>query len=287
MLMLHDPRCADYGASGHPEQPVRITKTVPFLRETHPDWRWQTPPESVSDETLLLAHTRAHLKRLEEPSDFDPDTAYFPNIATHARRAAASAVAAADHALRRSEPAFSLMRPPGHHATAHEAMGFCYLNHVAIAALHALTQSAIARVAVWDFDAHHGNGTEALVLGRPGCLFTSVHQSPGYPGTGLEDVSNCRNWPLPPHTPRIRHMGALRESFDAVLNFQPDLILVSAGFDAYVRDPITAMTLENEDFATLGAWLREAAIPAAAVLEGGYSPDLPELIDAFLNAWNG
>ncbi|HYD82977.1 MAG TPA: histone deacetylase, partial [Opitutus sp.] len=94
-----------------------------------------------------------------------------------------------------------------------------------------------------------------------------------------------RNWPIAPRTPRAEHMAALRESLDAVVAFEPTVILISAGFDAYVRDPITAMSLEIEDFATLGRWLRETRLPAAAVLEGGYSEDLPLLIDAFVSAW--
>jgi acetoin utilization deacetylase AcuC-like enzyme len=163
-------------------------------------------------------------------------------------------------------------------------MGFCYLNQIAIAALQAA--GAGRRVAVWDFDAHHGNGTEAIVAGRPNLFFASVHQYPGYPGTGTHSTDQCRNYPVAPHTPRSQHMTALAESWAAVQAFQPDLVLVSAGFDAYARDPITAMTLETADFAELGSWLRESTTPTAAMLEGGYSPDLPELIDAFLSAWN-
>ena len=178
------------------------------------------------------------------------------------------------------------MRLPGHHATQNEAMGFCYLNQVAIAALYARRVLGAQRVSVWDFDAHHCNGTEAILLGREGFLVCSVHQNPGYPGTGLEDSGNSRNWPIPPASPREQHMKALRESLDAAVSFRPDLVLVSAGFDAYARDPITEMTLEMDDFATLGRWLRETGVPAAAVLEGGYSPDLPKLVAAFLGAWD-
>jgi acetoin utilization deacetylase AcuC-like enzyme len=164
-------------------------------------------------------------------------------------------------------------------------MGFCYLNQVAVAALAARHDLGAGRVAVWDFDAHHGNGTEAILHGREGFLFCSVHQSPCYPGTGLSDSGNCRNWPLPPYTPRGDHMNAIRQSLDTVVAFRPDLVLVSAGFDAYARDPITEMCLESEDFATLGGWLRETEIPAAAILEGGYSPDLPTLVGSFLGSW--
>lgn len=284
MLILHDPQCADYGSSMRPEQPARITRSVPHLQAAHPAWTWQVPT-AADDETLLRGHTPGHLKRLLQPRDFDADTPFLPGIAGHARRAVGAACAAADAALA-GRPAFSLMRPPGHHATANQAMGFCYLNQIALAALHAQARGA-ARVAVWDFDAHHGNGTEAIVHRRPGILFTSVHQSPGYPGTGLTSFDNYRNWPVRPHTPRPEHLAALADSWAAVTAYKPDLVLVSAGFDAYARDPITSMTLEADDFATLGRWLRESSLPAAAILEGGYSADLPQLIDAFLTAWEG
>jgi acetoin utilization deacetylase AcuC-like enzyme len=284
MLILHDPRCADYRVPGHPERPERVLATAAQLRDLHREWQWQVPaaaPEGV----LLEAHSAAHLARLEEARDFDGDTAWLPGIAGYARRAAGAALAAARQALDVPTPVFSLMRPPGHHATASQAMGFCYLNNVAIAALAARRDPAVNRVAVWDFDAHHGNGTEAILRGRDGFLFCSVHQSPGYPGTGGVNTGNCRNWPVAPGASRSEHLEALRASWETVVAFHPDLVLVSAGFDAYARDPLTEMTLESEDFAELGRWLRQAGLPTAAILEGGYSDDLPFLINSFLAAW--
>lgn len=297
MLLLHDPRCADYGSSMRPEQPARITRSSAHLRTAHPDWTWRVPAESlVTDEILLLAHTPAHLKRLGQARDFDADTPYFPDIGLHARRSVAAALEATKHALtsRGREPVFALMRPPGHHATAGQALGFCYLNQIALAAAYAHRELGAARVAVWDFDAHHGNGTEAILgtllsapATRDAFFFASVHQHPGYPGTGTRDLGpHLRNWPVAPRTPRDQHLAALRASLDAVCAFRPDLLLVSAGFDAYARDPITAMTLERDDFATLGRWLAATGLPAAALLEGGYSADLPLLVEAFLAAWD-
>jgi len=285
MLILYDPRCAEYGDSTRPERADRVTRTAKHLRAAHPGWKWKVPATPVSDETLLLAHTPALLARLAEPRDFDSDTPYFPGIADHARRSVAAAVEAVGHALDRHSPVFSLMRPPGHHATADTAMGFCYLNQVAVAALVAQRDFGAARIAVWDFDAHHGNGTEAIFLNKPGLLYCSVHEFPAYPGTGAGNIGNSRNWPVRPLAPRTEHMAALRASWDAILGFRPELVLVSAGFDAYARDPITSMTLEREDFAELGAWLHSSGIATAAVLEGGYSEELPLLIDAFLAAW--
>jgi acetoin utilization deacetylase AcuC-like enzyme len=284
VLILHDPQCAEYGAPGHPERPGRVLATADRLRAAAPSWEWRVP-EATADDVLLLAHTQAHLRRLEEPGDFDADTAAFPGIGGHARRAVGAAVAAAEHALDTHDPVFSLMRPPGHHATADRAMGFCYLNQVAVAAVFARQRLGLARVAVWDFDAHHGNGTEEILGGRPGFLYCSVHEHPCYPGTGELSRGNCRNWPVPPHAPRDRHLQALGASWDAIVGFRPDLVLVSAGFDAYAGDPITEMSLEAGDFGDFGRWIHRSGLPVAAVLEGGYSDDLPGLVEVFLRAW--
>lgn len=283
MILFHDPSCADYGSSMRPEQPARITRSVAHLQAAHPAWSWQTPGNLPADAVLLAAHTPALLARLQKPGDIDDDTPHFPGIYDHARRAVAGALAATA-AAQSGAKAFALMRPPGHHATRNQAMGFCYLNQIAIAALQVAAQGR--RVAVWDFDAHHGNGTEDILDGRPGVFFASVHQNPGYPDTGTRSSANCKNFPVAPHTPRTEHLATLARSWEAVLAFQPDLVLVSAGFDAYVDDPITQMTLARGDFAELGRWLAQSGLPAAAVLEGGYSQDLPLLIDEFLFAWD-
>jgi acetoin utilization deacetylase AcuC-like enzyme len=282
MTIVHDPHCADYGSSMRPEQPTRVLRSSTHLKQTHPGWAWQMP-DIAAEEIVLLAHRPALLNRIGHEPDIDDDTPYFPGIREHALRSVGAALKAAQLA-QTGEKVFSLMRPPGHHATRTQAMGFCYLNSIAIAALHTATTGA--RVAVWDFDAHHGNGTEDILRGQANVFFASVHQYPGYPGTGTTSAGNIANFPVAPHTAREQHMAELARSWAAVQAFQPDIVLVSAGFDAYARDPITAMTLEADDFAELGRWLRQAGLPAAAILEGGYSPDLPVLIDAFLSVWD-
>jgi acetoin utilization deacetylase AcuC-like enzyme len=284
MVILHDPGCCGYHAPGHPEHPQRVSATAGLLQRRHPNWTWRIPAPAT-DIDLLRAHAPAHLERLARGPDFDADTAFHPEILAHARLATGAALVAMELALDRGERAFSLMRPPGHHATRNRAMGFCYLNHIAVAALAARARG-VERVAVWDFDAHHGNGTEAILEGQPGIRFASVHEEFGYPGTGAASTATCHNWALAPFTPRADHVAALAKSWDAVLSQRPGLVLVSAGFDAYTGDPLTEMSLEPEDFATLGKWLRDSGLPVAAILEGGYSAHLPELIDGFLCGWN-
>ena len=283
MIIFHDPRCVEYSQAGHPERPGRIRETVPLLRSRHADWEWRAPT-AATEEMLLLAHSREHVDRIKAATqDFDADTPTYPGIYEHAARASGAAIDVA-RAAAKGNRAFSLMRPPGHHAMRERAMGFCYFSNVAVAALDALENGA-ERVGIWDFDAHHGNGTEDIVANNSRIAFASIHQFPGYPGTGTRSFGNVHNFPVAPLTPRSKHVAEVRRALDALVAFKPDLLLVSAGFDAYAGDPITEMTLEPEDFATFGQWLRETNIPTGAILEGGYSDELPELMNAFLNGW--
>jgi acetoin utilization deacetylase AcuC-like enzyme len=179
------------------------------------------------------------------------------------------------------------MRPPGHHATRNRAMGFCYLNNVAIAVLEALATGA-KRVAVLDFDVHHGNGTEAILLNNPGAAFLSIHQFPCYPGTGTRNVgNNCFNYPVLPQTLRGEYLHVLVSALEHLETFKPTLVAVSAGFDSYARDPLAQGSLEMEDFHWLGQSLRNLGVPVFSVLEGGYSAELPELILAYLKGLDG
>jgi acetoin utilization deacetylase AcuC-like enzyme len=282
MTIFHDPRCLEYSSPGHPERPERIARTAPVLKKRHPDWEWRQP-SAATDDQLLRAHSREHLDGVSKAFEhFDPDTPFYPNIAMHARHSAGAAIETTRSALQ-GEPAFSLMRPPGHHATQNRAMGFCYFNNVAVAALDAL-QNGIERVAIWDFDGHHGNGTEAIVAQNERIQFASVHQHPAYPGTGAKSFANIGNYPIAPFTARDEIVRLSKDSLEKLIAFKPGLLLVSAGFDAYARDPLLQLTLEQEDFAQFGDWLKKIEIPIAVFLEGGYSEDLPQLIDAFLTA---
>jgi len=285
MTIFYDPCCLEYSSPRHPERPERIASTVPLLKDRHLDWEWREPA-AAADEQLLRAHSREHIERVAAArEDFDLDTPFCPDIEIYARHSAGAAIEAARAALR-GESAFSLMRPPGHHAPRDRAMGFCYFGNVAIAALDALTTTKVERVAIWDFDGHHGNGTEAIVAHNERIRFASIHQFPAYPGTGAKSFANIENYPVAPFTPRKQHMDVAKLALEKLVAFKSSLLLVSAGFDAYARDPLLQMSLEREDFAMFGQWLSKIDIPVAVVLEGGYSNELPELIDGFLTAWD-
>jgi acetoin utilization deacetylase AcuC-like enzyme len=286
VTIITDEKCAGYSQPGHPERPARVTGTLEFLRgQTELPIVWAAPTV-VEEAQILRAHSPQHLARLEVPEDFDGDTPFHENISTFARASVAAALDALK-AARNGERVFSLMRPPGHHATREHAMGFCYLNSIAIAALEALATGA-KRVAVFDFDVHHGNGTEAILLNQPGVEYFSVHQYPCYPGTGSRNAGvNCFNYPVAPGEPRETWRATLARALGDMRQFRPDLVAVSAGFDAYLRDPLADGALEVGDFHWLGRELRGLGAPFFSLLEGGYSRDLPELIFAYLKGAEG
>ncbi len=286
MKIITDERCMDYAQAGHPERPARIKKTLERLRDQKElAIEWGKPVEA-DESAILRAHSEAHVARLNAGEDFDGDTPHYLRIEEHARRSVGGALAALE-AARAGEMSLSLMRPPGHHATRGMSMGFCYLNSIAIAALHALATGA-KRVAVYDFDVHHGNGTEAILLNQPGAAFFSIHQFTCYPGTGRGNVgTNCFNFPVAPATPREEYRKMLSQALDGLKKFNPDVVAVSAGFDAYARDPLAQETLEAEDFCWLGGEIRKLGVKTFSVLEGGYSSDLPELILAYLRGLAG
>lgn len=287
MNIVTDPRCTGYHRPGHPERPSRILGSVEALKgQSDLKCQWVEPLE-ISEEQILRAHDRGLLESIRRGTeDFDADTPTHPQIYQHALRSVGGAMRTMKLA-RDGQWAFSLIRPPGHHATRQHAMGFCYFNSIAIAALEARALGS-KRVAVYDFDVHHGNGTEDILLGQSGVAFFSIHQFPCYPGTGESHRgTNSFNFPVRPVTPRKEYRGVLEKALLELKKFKPDLVGVSAGFDAYAKDPLAQETLEAEDYYWLGEQFRALGVPVFSVLEGGYSEELPQLILAYLKGLEG
>src|SRR5262249_44824820 len=187
VTIITDPRCTAYSTPGHPERPLRVSASVEKLRSQKELPLTWADPLPVDDEIILRVHSKEHLPPVKAAAAaFDGDPPAYPNIFEHAYRSVGGALRALALA-RQGEAAFSLLRPPGHHAMRERAMGFCYLNSIAIAALEALG-TGTTNVAIYDFDVHHGNGTEAILLDQPHTAFFSIHQHPCYPGTGTKNV---------------------------------------------------------------------------------------------------
>jgi acetoin utilization deacetylase AcuC-like enzyme len=290
VVVWHPATRHHYAGAGHPERPQRIEAVLEALRqpELAPLVQWiEASPAGRS--SLERVHPAAHLDRLEAIAArggggvaLDPDTFLGARSWESVLASAGVALAAVEQGLARGGgTAFGATRPPGHHALATRAMGFCFVNNVVVAARHAQSLGC-ARVLIVDWDVHHGNGTQALVEADPTIRFVSMHQYPWYPGTGAAEergVGNIFNVPRPGGLPRAVYVRDLLAAVDAALagwDGPPDLLLVSAGFDSLAGDPLGEFTLEPDDIAEWTTALRErmAGRPVVGILEGGYRLDL-------------
>jgi acetoin utilization deacetylase AcuC-like enzyme len=282
--LAHDP------GPEHPERPQRLEAVLAGLREAHGDLDWREAPLAKLGD-LRRVHSESLLRDVLE-SDFDgyrmldPDTVMSPGSRAAALRAAGAAVAAVDAVILGgkggSMTAFCAVRPPGHHATGDTAMGFCLFNNIAVAAAHACDRHGLERVAIVDFDVHHGNGTQAIFCNDPRVAYFSTHEAGLYPNSGLPQergVGNVFNNLLPPGSGGFRFRNVWADGLLPELDaFRPQLLLISAGFDAHMRDPLADLMLETEDFAWLTRELRAIARRHAfgrivSSLEGGYDLD--------------
>lgn len=278
-----DLACLRYHTPGHPETPGRVESTAARLEAA--GHRLLAPDRAATAQDAALVHDRSHFDNVRDGAYCDPDTPHYDGIEAFALKSASCAASAALAGLS-GEPAFSLMRPPGHHAGKSRVSGFCYLNNLALAAA-LLTQDRRRRIGILDFDAHHGDGTQDIMLGRPGMLYVSLHQSPLYPGTGLRSQDNCLNFPLPPGTEEASYLKTLERGLLALTDFSPDVLAVSAGFDGYKGDPIAQLRLEKTSFSRIGRMIAATGLKRFAVLEGGYAPELPVLVENFLASFFG
>jgi acetoin utilization deacetylase AcuC-like enzyme len=261
----------------HPERPERMTALLEAL-----PWRESSRVATAAE--LERCHTPEHVERIRgitEPTWVDGDTICSETSWEAAILAAGIAIDAVEHG------GFALVRPPGHHALPDGAMGFCLFDNVAVAARHAQAELGVERVAILDWDVHHGNGTQAIFLDDPTVLFVSLHQWPFYPGTGgpEEQRETLLNLPFPPGYGDREYLEAFSEAVEPkVRRFAPDLLLVSAGFDAHVDDPLADMAVTEDGFRELGRRASAMAPRVAAVLEGGYNVStLPRLVAAALD----
>jgi acetoin utilization deacetylase AcuC-like enzyme len=280
--VFSDLKTCEYGALGHPEAPFRVSRTFELLKAAgHAP---KLPSVAASANDVELVHGPRHLSTIANGAFLDADTPPYPGIDQIALISLSGALSAADAALA-GEPAFSLMRPPGHHAGKDRVAGFCYINNLAVALARLQKKKPGLRVGIIDFDVHHGDGTESLVLGRENTTFVSLHQFPLYPGTGGASRGNCINIPIPEGTDGDRYLKLFEPALEAVLSLEPDLLAVSAGFDAYKDDPIAGLKLDRGTFRKIGSLLSNTKIPRFATLEGGYSEDLPRLVESFLDGF--
>jgi acetoin utilization deacetylase AcuC-like enzyme len=271
----------------HPECAARLKAITATLAGAEFDALVRRQAPRASDCKLWLMHPKPFVDRVlsAEPVQglvhLDPDTVMSPGSGEAALRAVGAVCAAVDAIIAgEAMNAFCAVRPPGHHAEASQAMGFCLFNSVAVAAEHARASHGLSRVAVVDFDVHHGNGTQALFWEREGLFYGSTHQYPYYPGTGASDergaFDNVANAPLAPGSGSAEFRDAMQSRILPALDkFKPELVLVSAGFDAHWRDPLAQLNLDEDDYTWVTAELMALADLHAegrlvSALEGGY-----------------
>lgn len=286
---LTHPDCLQHEMGPHhPESPARLAAVLAAFHAAGLDAKLTAIEAPLASRAALrAAHSEHHVETVfataptHDYAQLDPDTAMNPFSLRAAQRAAGAVVRAVDAVMSGEvTSAFCAVRPCGHHATFERAMGFCIFNNVAVGAMHALNQYALTRVAILDFDVHHGNGTEDIFHDDARVLFCSSFQHPYYPGCGADSGNDhIIATPLAAHTTGAQFRDAITASwFPALHRFQPQLILISAGFDAHAEDPLAYLQLREADYTWITARIREIADRYAAgrivsVLEGGYHLD--------------
>jgi acetoin utilization deacetylase AcuC-like enzyme len=289
-LYFH-PACIEHDPGPlHPECPDRLRSVMSALDEDEFRYLERLEALEIDLDTIATVHGSAYIENVldnmpaEGRMSLDPDTILSPASGTAARRASGGAVDAVDAVItKKTDNAFCAIRPPGHHAESSRAMGFCLFNSAAIAAFHARTVHGLERVAVIDFDVHHGNGTQHSFENDPGLFYGSSHQFPAYPGTGLKSdtgiANNICNMPLLAGSGSTEFRNAYQNTIlPALRHFKPEIVIVSAGFDAHARDPLADLNVQTIDYVWVTRELMNVADEycegrLVSLLEGGYDLD--------------
>ena len=279
MKIYYSPKCLEYSQFGHPESPQRISAAHDLLEKNGFQF---IEPQPCTERDILRVHSRDLLVNIKQGSFYDNDTPVLTQIFRHALLAAGSAIMASESALQ-GEMTFSLMRPPGHHATRNRVMGFCYFNNIAVAVAKHISENPKGKVAILDIDCHHGNGTEDIFFGDRSVLYVSLHQSPLYPGTGLESHENCINFPLSPGTTTKAYLKMLEKACRLIDDYKPTLMGISAGFDSYREDPLAQLQLDLDTYSEIGRIIAGLEKPTFMIMEGGYSKELPQCVYQFIS----
>ena len=276
MKIFFSHKCLEYRQEGHSESPARVKSIYKYIKDKF-DF---SEPETCSDKDLLLCHDKDLINSIRHRKFSAADTPNLPGMFEFAKLSVGSAIGAAKHAVETSENSFSLMRPPGHHAGKNFLGGFCYFNSIAIAVKKMLEK--VDKVAIIDIDGHHGNGTQDIFLGDERVLFMSLHQKNAFPVSGFVSDRNCYNYPLVPGTSGKDYLKIFSAALEDAEKFGPDIIAVSAGFDAYKKDPLLELGLDIETYFEIGDMISQLGVPAFSVLEGGYSEDIDKCVYQFL-----
>ena len=287
--------------SGHPEQVARVDVILEnFKKINNKNLIWKKPSK-VKSEILIMTHNSDYIDFVQNSfpkndfSSLDGDTIISPGSKEATIDAVGSVMAAIDGVQNKEfKNAFCAVRPPGHHATRDKAMGFCVYNNISVGVQYLLTTFNLKKVAIFDLDIHHGNGTQDIFYDNPNVFYISTHQYPFYPGTGSENekgqYNNILNIPLPSGTNSEEYLNALETVLKRLKDFDPDFILLSAGFDAHKHDPIGQFNLESNDFYTITKRVLEISRlccegKVVSILEGGYDLNaLKESTEMHVNA---
>jgi len=280
MKIIFNERALKYSFEQHPETPYRVLNIYEKIKN---DYDLLNDFHLIGKEEITGVHDISLYEKVKNGDFLDYDT---PNNKSMFEYAVLSASASfyASELILRGEKSFSLMRPPGHHASKSSAGGFCYFNNIAIGVKNILEKNK--KVSILDLDVHHGNGTEDIFLKEKNVIYISIHQTPLYPGTGKESLFNSYNFPVPEGISLDNYISKLKEIEKIIKDFSPDYLAISLGLDTLFSDPLGGLNLKVEDFYYIGKFIGSWGILFFIIFEGGYGKDVGSACREFLRGIN-